>query len=718
MADWKKQDFTIPDWATSASETVNTGAQSVSMVLQSALHIAHAAEAWGTSITNPTSLALKAIITQLEGLRSDLQHMGFYISGDWDQSQIASLAGGYSQYQQRMYARLRDRQDPEYPNISPSTQVMAIFTYLSVGGIADVPNLQRFLDQSQRFFGIVESPPVETLPTPIDVTIRYGVPALPFAFWTEACGAADTHVRVSWSLPIGSVGFEPSQFLVQTSSFPDGLPISATLPDKLSGQAVTPLVDREVLNTTGQHLILTGSPADVSTTLDMTLWTDPQGYPVELKTGFWGSTHLVSAERRAFSTDDRWGVTLALADLPQQPTISRASIPATCSAGRVQPPLYVTVRTLGEGDLPAWEAWEQEGQPVAMQVGAEMSPPSTVREIVTAVKASVTAEQQVLEGLAGAIVVSILAGWWQPEHPENQVFQALKPWVEASLGSSVEDWLRSNQSQLKFRSRLWSTAYQVASRLWNRTGSHQGDLGQVMAGLVPYAKIVNGWKLDGMTLQQHCKSLDISAGLAAAVDRGPTDFFLVSIQQFGLEAAKSMTNVPVSYTGWLGSGFDSGTLSPVMPPTDVVNASRSLLAGRATKMPDRYGWQSVTAAPMLGWADQMLLLGLDFARQGLSANAGTDALLDRQVHLLEHKISELTRLIEQLDNLIAFPARFGFGTSVQVLVVDASGVEGVIDALAQAGNPPQDGAGFYTAGSVALLAGVPEAGVALVRGLL
>lgn len=712
MADWKKQDFAIPDWATSAQQTVAAGTQVLSGVLSTALAIAHTAQAYGTSITNPTSIALKAIITELEGLRQDLQQVGFYVSGDWDQSKLVNLYGGYSQYQQRMYGRLRDRQDPEYPNLSPATDVLAVFTYLSVGGVADVPQLQKFLDASQRFFGLEPIDQVETLPAPSDVRVTYGTPNLPYAFWTEHCKSSDTQVRVSWSLPMGSVGLEPSQFLVQISNFADGLPIGCSMLETSGQDTLT--VEQPVLTTDRVPLVLFGSPVDVTTEESLTLWTNPQGYPVELLEGFWGSTHLVSAERRPYSLDTRWGQTIDLNKLPRQPKLDRGSSPAECSAGEVLPPLYARVCTLGDGDQPQWKVWLVDGQPVAIQGGASMSPPSITVEINPPIKASPGAEQTVLDGLASAIAVGILAEWWRSSSPHYQVWAALDPWVVSSLGMPVEEWLASSQPLVTFRSRLWDSSYQVAIRLWNRSGSHQGDVGSLLAGLVPYAKLVSTWKLNGLTIRQHCESANPLEGIAAGVYHVDKHFDTGVVLQFGVPLLKT----PIVYTGWTGMGFIDGTLQPVQVPPAIESAAKSLIAGRAVKMPDRLGWQSVTAAPMLGWADRLLELGLTFARQGIEANAGTDALLDRQVHLLETKIAELTRLIDQLDSLMAFPVRFGFGTSVQILVVDAKGVEGVIDALAQSGNPPSDGAGFYTAGSVIILAGLPSASVDLVRGML
>lgn len=710
MADWKKQDFTIPDWATSAQQTVAAGTQVVSGVLSTALAIAHTAQAYGTSITNPTSIALQAIIAELEGLRQDLQQVGFYASGDWDQSKLANLYGGYSQYQQRMYGRLRDRQDPEYPNLSPSTEVLAVFTYLSVGGVADIPQLQKFLDASQRFFGLEPVQPVETLPAPSDVRVTYGTPGLPYAFWTEHCKASDTQVRVSWTLPEGSVGLEPSQFLVQINNFADGLPIGCSILDPATQEEVK----QSVLTIDRTPLVLFGSSVDVSTEEPLTLWTDPQGYPVELAEGFWGSTYLVSAERRPYSLDTRWGQTIDLFELPRQPTLDRGVSPAHCGAGEMLPPLYVRVSTLGDGDRPRWDVWLQDGQPVAVQAGAAMSPPSSTVEINPPIKASPGAEQTVLDGLASAIAIGILAEWWRSSSPHYQVWAALDPWVVSSLGMPVEDWLASSQTLSTFRSRLWDSSYQVAVRLWSRSGSHQGDVGSLLAGLVPYAKTVQDWKVNGLTVRQHCESANPLEGIAAGVYHVDKYFDTGVVLQFGVPLIKS----PIVYTGWTGMGFIDGSLQSFQAPAAIETAAKALIAGRAVKMPDRLGWQSVTAAPMLGWADRLLELGLTFARQGVTANAGTDALLDRQVHLLEAKIAELSLLIAQLDSLMAFPVRFGFGTSVQILVVDAKGVEGVIDALAQAGNPPSDGAGFYTAGSVIILAGLPSASVDLVRGLL
>lgn len=701
MADWKSQSFEIPTWATSASETVSAGAQVVSGVLATALTIAHTAQAYGTSITNPTGIALQAIIAELEGLRQDLQQIGFYVSGDWDQSRLANLYGGYSQYQQRMYGRLRDRQDPQYPNLSPATDVLAIFTYLSVGGVADIPSLQKFLDASQRFFGMEPLKPVEELPAPTDVRVVYGTLSLPYAFWTEYCTASDTHARITWSLPQGSVGWEPSQFLVQVSGYRDGLPIGYN-DAETSGR---------VLTTQGLPLVLYGSPADVLS--DVLLWTDPQGYPIELDSAYWGSTYLVSAERRPFSVDTRWGQTIELAKLPQQPSVSRGAL-STCEPGSIVPPLYARVCTLGDGDLPHWQVFITDGKVEAIQNGAAVSPPSLTVEINPAVKAAVGAEQLVLDGLASAVALGILCEWWRPEHAQHQVWEAIDPWVVSSLGMSVDRWLASEQPLTTFRARLWGSSYQVAVQLWSRSGSHQQDPGSVLTGLVPIAKKVSSWQLNGKTLKQHCESVDPLEGIAAGVYHVDRYFDTVTVLQFGVPLIKT----PVVYQGWTGTGFIDGTLRSVQAPADVTSAASSLLAGRTSKMPDRLGWQSVTSAPMLGWADTLLEKGLSFAHAGVAANAGTDALLDRQVHLLEAKIAELSRLIADLESLLAFPARFGFGTSVQLLVVDARGTEGVIDALAQAGNPPKDGAGFYTAGSVIILAGLPAPSVAILRGLL
>lgn len=188
---------------------------------------------------DPLRTLVELVIEEVRNLIADLRQLGVYITGDWEllrsEDKFSSVLGGYQAYERRMLARLLDTTDPNRPDFTTSTAVLAAFFYVSSG---DVNDLLRSVNAIVKFFG---RPDLMSSASP------YGTPTAPeMKYGAEGAGAGafrqlsqaveddiPDSVSVSWTMPAGAGGittaFQPAPkgFLIHVSTIQDGLQVLA-----------------------------------------------------------------------------------------------------------------------------------------------------------------------------------------------------------------------------------------------------------------------------------------------------------------------------------------------------------------------------------------------------------------------------------------------------------------------------------------------------------
>ena len=200
-------------------------------------------------LLDPIRAIIEAIIAEIRNIIHDLKNLGLYLTGDMGLMTYPfdDLKGGFSAFERRSIRRLLDRRDPNRPDFTTSSGVIAVFFYLSS---QDVGKLIAFIMRLLRFFG--QTAEISPYSAPTGITVKYGNTAniMGMASYTAldvdsfSNGVPDS-VVVSWKMAPakGRFGFAPAPkgFIVEVSTEPDGYAMVGRLPkDGLSADAANP----------------------------------------------------------------------------------------------------------------------------------------------------------------------------------------------------------------------------------------------------------------------------------------------------------------------------------------------------------------------------------------------------------------------------------------------------------------------------------------------
>jgi len=220
---------------------------------------------------DPIRAIIEAIIAEIRNIIHDLKNLGGYFIGDIGlcKSPFLELRGGFSAFERRSLRRLLDTRDPNRPDFTTSSGVMAVFFYMSS---QDIGELIAFILRLLKFFGQLGD--VSPFPAPVNLGITYGVTtnvlgltgysALSEASFSD--GVPDS-VKISWSIPPprGFFGFtpQPKGFLIEISTFPDGQGVVGRIPrdDLSSNPNVPPSVWRPATDPTTNGVLRSYSGA-------------------------------------------------------------------------------------------------------------------------------------------------------------------------------------------------------------------------------------------------------------------------------------------------------------------------------------------------------------------------------------------------------------------------------------------------------------------------
>jgi hypothetical protein len=231
--EWGGLEVKLPPFITETTTQVNNVLSVVSASLDVVSSILNVARAFAVSPLDPTRVLLDAILDFIQSYLRDLRQAGVYYAGDHRliTGTLTNVRGGYGAYETRMLNRLLDQNDPNRPNFSPQTGVLAIFFYAS-GDISQAERLVDFIRSISRFFGQLGS---SGLPVPTGLASTMGsqgtsITNLRSMFPSRfRPGSIPTDVTLTWSLDPADA-FPPSGFLVEVSTLPNGLFVAYSAP--------------------------------------------------------------------------------------------------------------------------------------------------------------------------------------------------------------------------------------------------------------------------------------------------------------------------------------------------------------------------------------------------------------------------------------------------------------------------------------------------------
>lgn len=175
---WLGFDLAIPDFLQPVREAINSIAQLLIAFLNLLLAILDLIKAFLTAFLDPLIALIEALIALVEQIINDLRNAGFYLHGDWyllkEGPEFRNLLGGFSAYERRMITRLIDTRDPDRPNLSPFSVVIALFFYVSADATT-VIKLINFIRGILMLFGRGAGFRAKTLGRPTDLRAVYGI---------------------------------------------------------------------------------------------------------------------------------------------------------------------------------------------------------------------------------------------------------------------------------------------------------------------------------------------------------------------------------------------------------------------------------------------------------------------------------------------------------------------------------------------------------------
>ena len=232
--------------------SVKTFMELINTALDIALNVAEIAKAFVTSNLDLARALVNQIIAMLRAIIQDLFSLGVYANlGDLTilSRGKAGLKGGYSAYQRRMLTRLNDRTDPNRPDFSTSSTVLALFFYVGVDvsfvdGILDTTKFQpllQFLRSFGALFGFTVGGSNLSLPIATNLRAEYSSPTNltspdPSIAWSSLVGRSK--MKILWNVAPAPGGSDqdpnppipPSGFIVEVSCYPRGFQVGWIAP--------------------------------------------------------------------------------------------------------------------------------------------------------------------------------------------------------------------------------------------------------------------------------------------------------------------------------------------------------------------------------------------------------------------------------------------------------------------------------------------------------
>lgn len=235
-----------------AVEAVKSFLELINEALEIALAVGEVIKAFVTSNLNLARALANQLIAALRNLIQDLFSLGLYINlGDNDlvKRGVSNLKGGYPAYERRMLTRLNDRNDPNRPNFTESSTVLALFYYIGVDisftddrlATKKFAPLMQFLRAFSSLFGFSLGGPNPGLPVATNLRAEYGSPTNTSTHdFTTALSSlmGKSTIEVLWNVAPAPGGSDqdpnptipPCAFLVEVSCYPTGFQVGWIAP--------------------------------------------------------------------------------------------------------------------------------------------------------------------------------------------------------------------------------------------------------------------------------------------------------------------------------------------------------------------------------------------------------------------------------------------------------------------------------------------------------
>lgn len=234
----------VSEEVVAAIDTAKSFLELLNDALSVALEIGEIVKTFVTSNLNLARALIREILDQIRTLIQELLNLFVYANlGDLRllrQRGTAALKGGYPAYERRMLARLNDRSDPNRPNFTSSSTVLALFFYVGVdlSFIDDLLDTSRFapLRQLLRSFAALfglSTGPDSSLPVAVNVRAEYATPdAATSQEFTLVLATlvGNSRIQIVWNTAPAPNGnsqdpqptIPPCGFIVEVSSYPQG----------------------------------------------------------------------------------------------------------------------------------------------------------------------------------------------------------------------------------------------------------------------------------------------------------------------------------------------------------------------------------------------------------------------------------------------------------------------------------------------------------------
>lgn len=256
----------------SAVEAIDSVLSFLIAVLNIVQAILSILKAFLVGLLDPIRPVVELIIQTIRNIINDLRQLGVYMASDKNLfvAPYNDLVGGYEAYERRMLARLLDSTDPNRPNFSTSSAVLALFAYVSA---EDAVFLIKTIFKIVAFFGDNSPKRTRIYPSPTTPRALFGEQGT-FGFEQLSKSLSkDTiadSVSINWQMPVDGnlLTPEPKGFLIHVSTYPDGFGVLVRRPNSLNSAEIEDLGSDFLVGvdpTSGGPLKLYGGISDLGT---------------------------------------------------------------------------------------------------------------------------------------------------------------------------------------------------------------------------------------------------------------------------------------------------------------------------------------------------------------------------------------------------------------------------------------------------------------------
>jgi len=294
LGQWQTVELAVPDFLEPTRQAIDQFFTTLVNILTVLVQVLEVLKVFATGLLDPVVAIVERIQRLIEALLNDLRQAGVYLHGDFyvlNGPDFRELRGGFLQYERRMLNRLTNPNDPNRPDISEFSTVIAVFLYAGTD-IRGVNRIIRLISSILRLFN--RRVPVPRLQNQVyNVRATYGYDGATIFSYNKSFfrgfrprgNAGEINnpaspynaVNLTWEMapiPGGTIFPDipvspPAGFLVEFSTLRQGLPLvyERAIEGTTETLALTnPLAKREaaqIIDEEGNPVLLTGGSDQV-----------------------------------------------------------------------------------------------------------------------------------------------------------------------------------------------------------------------------------------------------------------------------------------------------------------------------------------------------------------------------------------------------------------------------------------------------------------------